>query len=364
MRLPLWSTFLFVPFVWGYDFLPDDTQILVDPRIPVLFDISTSQTLPFAEAPISGYWASSFITATDGSQYFLSTGILASQTMSAYGASILDLTTLARSAYFQPTTFTDSNLQSFNLSSAGYEFSGLPPNNLDMKLRSNTPSLFFDVTMHATSPAYYYCGSGAYTFINGTMNNWVFPASKTSGTISIPVSDTNTDDTNAGALERIELDSDASMTWYDRIWGSAENRNGNSTFLILYFPTSTHDIRMWVSLVDSYDPPFSSRSANIRARGETWHHLLPVDSFEPDLNTGTWTSHRTGLVYPQSWTFSVEGRGEFIVRSIKGDQEFAVEGAGGQGGATYIGFAEVEGVFDGESVSGYGVAELRLAPLV
>ncbi|KAL4799068.1 hypothetical protein BDV19DRAFT_385748 [Aspergillus venezuelensis] len=362
MRLPLWPTFLLVPFVWGYDFLPDDTQTLTDPRIPVVFDISTSQTLPFAEAPISGFWVSSFLTATDGSQYFLSSGILASQTMSAYGVSILDLTTLARSAYFQPTVFTDSNLQSFNLSSDGFELSGLPPNNLDMKLKSNTPSLFFDVTLHATSPAYYYYGSGAYTYTDGTMNNWVFPASRTSGTISIPPSDPDTD---AGTPdERIDLDPDASLTWYDRVWGNAELRNGNSTFFILYFPTSTRDIRMWVTLVDSYDPPFLTRSANIRARDEAWHHLVPVDSFEPDLDSGTWTSHRTGLVYPQSWTFSVEGRGEFWVRSIKGDQEFAVEGAGGQGGATYIGFAEVEGVFDGESVSGFGVAELRLAPLV
>ncbi|KAL4956789.1 hypothetical protein BDW69DRAFT_157799 [Aspergillus filifer] len=361
MRLPLWSTFLLVPYVWGYGFLPDDTQTLTDPRIPVLYDISTSQTLSFAEAPISGHWVSSFLTAIDGSQYFLTSGVLASQSVSAYGASILDLTTLTRSAYFQPTMFTDSNLQSFNMSSDGYELSGLPPSNLDMKLRSNTPSLFFDVTMHATSPAYYYCGSGAYTFINGTMYNWVFPASKTSGTISIPSSDIDTDE---GTLKKIDLDPKASLTWYDRIWGTAENRNGNSTFFVLYFSTSTHDINLWVSLVDSYDPPFIMRSANIRARGEAWHHLLPVDSFEPNLDSGTWTSHRTGLVYPQSWTFSVEGRGEFRMRSIKGDQEFASEGAEGQGGAIYIGFAEFEGVFDGESVSGFGVAEVRLAALV
>ena len=45
-------------------------------------------------------------------------------------------------------------------------------------------------------------------------------------------------------------------------------------------------------------------------------------------------------------------------------EEFAVEGAHGEGGATYIGFVTFEGVFDGESVTGFGGVELRMTALV
>ncbi|KAL4941755.1 hypothetical protein BDV06DRAFT_235886 [Aspergillus oleicola] len=360
MKFPLWSAVLLLPYSQGYNFIPDDTQTITDTRIPALYNISTTQTLPYKDAPISGFWASSFLTATDGSQYFLASGVLASQTVSAYGASILDLTTHTRNVYFSPATFTDTNMQSFNFSTPDYEFSGLPPDMLDMKLRSNIQSLFFDVTLHATSPVIYYCGVGAYNYINGTMYNWAFPASKTSGTISVPSTSTGTK-TNPDTLEKIELDPENSLTWYDRVWGAAELRNGNSTFFNLYFDDS--DLVLFAPLVDSYGPLFTSRSANIHERGQNWHHLVPVDAFQPS-ETETWTSHRTGLVYPQEWTFSVEGRGEFTVRSVVGDQEFAVDGGAGEGGATYIGFVEFEGVFDGEEVRGFGGVELRLAALV
>ncbi|BCS26263.1 uncharacterized protein APUU_50974A [Aspergillus puulaauensis] len=355
MDLTLWCLLLCVARSLGYNFIPIDTQAIVDPRIPVIYDVSASQALPYAEAAISGFWASSFLTASDGSQYFLVSGLLASQSVSAYGASLLDLTTLQRNAYFGPASFSNSNLERFNFTTQDYEFSGLPPNNLDMKLRSNTNNVHFDVTVHATSPAFYYCGIGAYNYVNDTMYNWAFPASKTSGSIF-------TSSSGNAALERIDINPSASLTWYDRAWGAAELRNGNSTFFNLYFDNS--DLILWTLLVDSYDPPVVSRSSNIRARGQNWHQLVPVDLFEMGTGDATWTSPRTGLQYPQEWRVGIEGRGELVIKSVVGDQEFAAEGAHGAGGAIYIGFATFEGVFDGESVTGFGGVELRMTALV
>ncbi|KAL4787504.1 hypothetical protein BJX76DRAFT_6585 [Aspergillus varians] len=384
MELTLWYILLYTAsHSLGYDFIPDDTQVIVDVRplsqytlvtahanamqlrIPVLYDISISQALPYTKAPISGFWASSFLTASNGSQYFLVSGLLASQSISAYGASILDLTTLQRHAFFHPASFSNTNLESFNFSTNDYEFSGLPPHNLDMKLRSNSQSVLFDITLHATSSAVYYCGTGAYYYVNDTMYNWAFPASKTSGSISLPSGNSNNNNNNTTTttttttkrFEQLELDPSASLTWYDRVWGAAELRNGNSTFFNLYFDNS--DLILWAPLVDSYDPPFISRSSNIRARGESWHLLVPVDVFEASTDT-MWTSPRTGLEYPQQWRVGVEGKGELVVRSVVGDQEIAAEG----GGATYIGFVTFEGVFDEEAVSGFGGVELRRTALV
>lgn len=224
-----------------------------------------------------------------------------------------------------------------------------------MKLRSNTQNVHFDVTIHATSPAFYYCGTGAYNYVNDTMYNWAFAASKTSGSIF-------TNSSSNAALERIDINPSASLTWYDRVWGAAELRNGNSTFFNLYFDNS--DLILWAPLVDSYDPPFVSRSINLRARGQNWHQLVPVDLFEVGTGDAVWTSPRTGQQYPQEWRVGVEGRGELVVKSVVGDQEFAAEGAHGEGGATYIGFVTFEGVFDGKSVTGFGGVELRMTALV
>ncbi|KAL4751152.1 hypothetical protein BDW72DRAFT_212921 [Aspergillus terricola var. indicus] len=322
------------------------------PRIPVAFDISASQTLSYAEAPISGFWITSFLTATDGSQYFLASGLLASEAVSAYGASLLDLKTFQRHAFFNPATFTNANLESFNFTTQDYELRGLTPDNLAMKLFSNVPGASFDLTLHATSPAAYYYGTGVYRYVNDTMYNWVFPASKTSGSITLPRR-------SGDGFKQIELDPAASLTWYDRVWGGAELRRGNSTFFVLYVDNS--DLILWMNVVESIDPPFRSRSVNIRARGENWHHMHAIDVFEPNPDA-VWTSPQTGRTYPQEWRLGIEGRGELHIKSVVGDQELAAAGNAGMG--NYMGFSTFEGVLDGEDVTGFGVSELRFVGIV
>ncbi|KAL4766617.1 uncharacterized protein BDW70DRAFT_146625 [Aspergillus foveolatus] len=336
----------------AYLFTPDNAGTIIDDRIPVVFDVSASQTLSYAEAPISGFWITSFLTATDGSQYFLASGLLASEAVSAYGASLLDLQTFQRHAFFNPATFTNANLESFNFTTQDYELSGISPDNLAMKLSSDVPGASFDLTLHATSPAAYYYGTGAYRFVNDTMYNWAFPASKTSGSITVP-------GRSGDGAEQIELDPAASLTWYDRVWGSAELRKGNSTFFVLYVDDS--DLILWMNVVESIDPSFRSRSVNICARGKSWHHIHAIDVFEPDADA-VWTSPRTGRTYPQKWRLGIEGRGELHIKTVVGDQELAAKGNDGAG--IYLGFSTFEGVLDGEDVTGFGVSELRLAGIV
>ncbi|KAL6238943.1 hypothetical protein BDW75DRAFT_251750 [Aspergillus navahoensis] len=251
------------------------THSLAYPRIPVVFDVSASQTLSYAEAPISGFWITAFLTATDGSQYFFASGLLASKVVSA-----------------------------------------------------NVPNVSFDLVLHATSPAAYYYGTGVYRYVNDTMCNW------------------------------IELDPSASLTWYDRVWGRAELREGNSTFFVLYFDNS--NLVLWATIIQSIDPPLASRSANHRARGECWQHIHAVDVFKPNMDA-VWTSRRTGKTYPQEWRLGIEGCGELRIRSVVGDHELAATG-GGTG--IFMGVSTFEGVLDGEDVAGLRVSGLRLAGIV
>ncbi|KAL5042849.1 hypothetical protein BDW71DRAFT_216704 [Aspergillus fruticulosus] len=224
-------------------------ESLPSSQIPIGFDISASQVLSYAEALIS---------TPDGSQYFLASGLLASQA-----------------------------------------------------LRSNVPDVSFDLTLLARSLAAYYYDTGAYQYINDKMYNCVLPASKTSGSITLSRS-------SGDGAEQIELDPSASLTWYDRSWGSAEPREDNSACFVLYFDNS--NLVLW-----------------------TWHHIHAVDVFEPNTDAA-WISPRLG-------------------RRIRRNGDWPLKDAGG-GVGIYMGFSTFEGVLDEEDAPGFGLSELRLAGIV
>ncbi|KAL2871948.1 uncharacterized protein BJX67DRAFT_376799 [Aspergillus lucknowensis] len=163
---------LYVSLCLGYMFTSDNTNAITDTRIPVLFDIYNTQTLPYSETPNAN-------ATSDSRQYFLVSGILDSQSISTYGVSILDLSTDERWMYFYPATFTDTHLETFNFSIPGYEISGVSADKTSqMRLYSSREGVEFNITLHATTPAFYYDGTGAYNYVDGIMYNWAFPAMK------------------------------------------------------------------------------------------------------------------------------------------------------------------------------------------
>ncbi|KAI9039669.1 uncharacterized protein KD926_009139 [Aspergillus affinis] len=225
--------------------------------------------------------------------------------------------------------------------------SSVTPDNLNIVIRSTQENVTFDLTLHATSRALYYGGGGAYAYLNDPTYNWALPACETSGNISLPRS------SSSGALETISINSSASFTWYDRMWGAPALLNKNSTYFNLFFDNS--ELFLSTYAVSRVDPPLRSLSSNIRRRNESVHVFAPLDIFTPDAHE-IWTSPRTGQIYPQKWKLGIESRGILEIQSVSGDQETV---SPGWYGTTYLGFVTFTGVFDEQEVTGFGAVEMR-----
>ncbi|RDW79127.1 uncharacterized protein DSM5745_05979 [Aspergillus mulundensis] len=360
----------------GYLFAPDDDQVITDPRLPVLFDIPAPQTLlPTPESPVAGYWTSSFLTTTTGSQYFLATGVVVStqDQLAGYGFSLLDLATLNRVSHSSITTsFANSDIIGLSFAGPRYKISDLSTNGLGMTVQGDAENASVNLTIHPTSRALYYGGSGAWMYVDKPMYGWALPAAQTSGNITLPFPVENasapTNETTGDAAVAI-IDPSASLTWYDHLWGHMGLQEGNITWFNLFVDDKAerdgdHDdkelnLALVSYLLDSVNPPFFSRSIHVRQRdrNESALAIIPVDRFEPSSDpSAIWTSPLTGLSYPQRWDLGIEGRGLLTISSVLGDQELVDPGSGG---TTYVGFVTVEGQFDGKQVSGYGSVEVK-----
>ncbi|KAL4998538.1 Hydroxyneurosporene synthase [Aspergillus recurvatus] len=364
-----------LPNCSGYTFVPDQDQAITDPRIPALFDVpAPEKLLPSPDTPVAGHWTSSFLTTTTGSQYYFASGVVLSspEQIAGYGFTLLDLATLNRVTHSNMTTLADAEIASLSFASPGYTISSLPPQNPAIAVQGIADNVSIDLTIYPTSRALYYGGSGAWMYVDKPLYGWAMPAARTSGNISIstpagttPAAENGFD----GDITTAAIDPSASLTWYDHLWGHLGLQAGNLTWFNLFVNDHTgtedaHDddeinLALVSYMLDSIDPPFSSRSIHVRSRNlnESALAIIPVDRFEPSKDpSAVWTSPRSGLAYPQRWELGIEGRGLLEISSVLEDQEVVDPGSGA---ATYLGFVTVEGVIDGKQVTGYGSAEVK-----
>ncbi|KAL4811897.1 Hydroxyneurosporene synthase [Aspergillus spinulosporus] len=363
-----------LPFCSGYNFAPDQDPSITDPRMPVLFDVPVPQKLlPSPGNPVSGHWTSSFLTTTTGSQYYFASGVVLSspEQTAGYGFSLLDLATLNRITHSNMTTLAGAEIVPLNFVSTGYAISSRPSQPA-ITVHGTAYNVSVDLTVHQTSRALYYGGSGAWMYVDRPLYGWAMPAASTSGNISMPIppsaAPAEEDDVDVEIATEI-VDPSASLTWYNHLWGHLGLQAGNLTWFSLFVNDRTGgeagpgqgelNLALVSYMLDSIDPPFSSRSIHIQSRNrdESGLAIIPVDWFEPITDPETvWTSPRSGLVYPQRWELGIEGRGLLEISSVLGDQEMVDPGSGA---ATYLGFVTVQGVIDGKEVTGYGSAEVK-----
>ncbi|KAL4903316.1 hypothetical protein BDW74DRAFT_186554 [Aspergillus multicolor] len=366
----------------GYSFAPDDDQVITDPRLPALFNVPAPQTLlPSPESPVAGYWTSSFLTTTTGSQYFLATGVVIStrDQLAGYGFSLLDLATLNRVSHSSITTsFQKDDIIGLSFAGPQYKISDISTEEQGMVVQGDAENASVNLTIHPTSSALYYGGSGAWMYVDRPMYGWALPAARTSGNITLPFPAAEPPVTigppyhvneTVGDANIAIIDPAASLTWYDHLWGHMGLQDGNITWFNLFVDDNVeldgdHDdkklnLALVSYLLNSVNPPFTSRSIHVRNRNrnESALSIIPVDKFEPSSDPSTvWTSPSTGLSYPQRWELGIEDRGFLAISSVLADQELVDPGSGA---ATYVGFVNVEGVFDGKQVTGYGSVEVK-----
>ncbi|KAL5049345.1 hypothetical protein BDW71DRAFT_195363 [Aspergillus fruticulosus] len=266
----------------GYVFVPDNSETVIDPRIPPLYNITTAQTCPPTdENPLIGYYMSSFLTTTTGNQYYVLTGIFRTAEMTSYGFNILDLRTLKRVAYGKTTAYSTTDTTSSHFTRDAFALFRTNPTNLAIAVRANATASRED----------------------GSQCTNLFPAAITSGWLRIPSSISSlaewSDAYTDTALQTI--DTSASFSWYDCIWGRLGPPDGHYTWFNLYLDDS--ELILVAYLIDE------SSTIHIRPRRNSSALLLePVDH----------------------WELGIGGRGLLSIRSVLAGQRAFEPGRAGK----------------------------------
>lgn len=316
----------------------------LQPNIPTLYDLTASQ---FQSAPISSYYAGSFLTTTNGNQYFVVSHLLllTQQPQSNIRHSVLDIThpsTYLTTSSFVPTPPQPPNTTSgpWSYSFPNYTFSSPSSDSVSrMHTRATSSEKYsFDLSFAATSPALHNLGAGTFAFGTGNNSQWSLPACRTYGTLTIDNG------------EILTVDPDRSLTWYDRQWGYV-GAPPAFTWMGLRFPDADISASVWAIDYHS-DDEAGAGGENARqwrfATVQTPQGNMILDvAVRPDEGS-VWTSPATGKAYASRWGLEFQNGDVVNVTAVRPDQEL------GTGISAFVG---VEGRFMGAE-GGFGVVDV------
>jgi predicted secreted hydrolase len=217
----------------------------------------------------------------------------------------------------------------------------------------------FNIFFNATTSALINGGVGKFKLGEAIVTSeWGLPACRTSGTLKIN-----------GRTK--DIDSENSLTWYDRQFGEAASSTSskrsitergrittrttsalNWTWLELHIPATTYKLSIWN--IDAEGEEFA-RFGTIR-KGDGSLDVVPV-TWTPDYSL-TYTSPNTGNIYPLRWSIEIAGWGSLSVLSASANQEIS---GPADSETAYEGFVTLTGHFADSDVSGYGVVEITSA---
>ncbi|KAH6984385.1 hypothetical protein BKA56DRAFT_315064 [Ilyonectria sp. MPI-CAGE-AT-0026] len=303
----------------------------INSRVPARYDLSEDQ--------IGGsYWTSTFLTATTRKQYLAVMHILGAVCKS----SVLELDTLKYWSHVDYAALLDSSESASNSLDVRLTNCGIGSNSEDristMYNHVSTKDYTFNFTLEASSKVILNAGGGAFTFGQGYSNTtqWSLPSCKTRGTITV-------------GDKAIKVNPSKSFTWYDHQKGGGAPQNW--TWFELHFPGSSVKASIWV-----YNLPQLSATtyqfATVRI-GEESQYIVALEMMANMDNT--WTSPKTNITYPLSWTLKFENGDRLVVKSVLPDQE--IYGSKQLADTVYAGYATASGRFFGQK-TGYGVVEM------
>lgn len=306
------------------------TELENQTRIPSLYNLSSDQTT-------GSYWTSSFLTTTTGSQYLALSHLLGNVCKS----SLLELESLNYWNDFQYSTPENNSLAThgFQVSAGTCSIGSTTADMISSMYASfSTRDYAFNLTWESTSKALMNGGNAAFTFGPGFANSteWSIPAGTVSGAFTV-------------ANTTHIIDSERSMTWYDHQKGAGAPQNW--TWFQLHFPDSSIKASIWAY---DFGSPDSSkyRFATVRV-GEESQYIIPFDMKAGAC--GSWTSPKSNITYPQTWTLEFENGDVLEIQSLREDQE--IYGYRQISDTVYAGYVNVSGQFLGQK-KGFGVVEM------
>ncbi|KAL7791480.1 hypothetical protein V8C37DRAFT_157913 [Trichoderma ceciliae] len=335
----------------GWTFSPQTSGIASGGlnNYPTPYNLSTSQTNHDPASTNSSFWCSSLIHGSNGRDYLVISHVLAGLPVAGsfvniYRASMLDLEDTSQYSQFAriPTaaeTYGPTGILNFTTSDFAFGSTSATDALSSIRTYSHVAGLEYDLTFDLSSAPLLNAGPGAFHVNGGAGFQWSMPAGKTTGWISVNGTQVN-------------VDTNRSLTWYDRQWGAVPT---NFTWFQVHIPGGSdgtevelYSIWAWNDVVNG-DKAFATRRTGEQAE----QSVVPID-WKVSSNR-TYTSPATGITYPLDWTVAVLGGPELQLSSIRPDQE--IQGAG-VFLLSYTGFLNVVATYPGgRQVPAFGVIE-------
>ncbi|KAH6698488.1 hypothetical protein BKA61DRAFT_707214 [Leptodontidium sp. MPI-SDFR-AT-0119] len=293
---------------------------------------------------LTSWWASSYLTTSNGQQYFLITHVLGNQAAPSADlarASLLNVNSPSNSYLYYFRSIPNATLETngvLDIDTGFFGFKGLSSDSISRQnAYFNTPQFSYNITWDttATKPL---LNAGGLPFLWGSGNTtqYSFPSCATVGTLTV-----------GGTA--LTIDPANSFTWYDRQI-SYGGPVGNTTWWQLNF---ANGMKASIWAVDSGEPfPLTLRFATVRDRfGDQTviPYTVTID------HAYDWVSSNSNKTYPQRWTLNFANGDHLYLKSVVGDQE--IYGPGAAANTLYEGFITAEGSFMGQR-SAFGVAEM------
>ncbi|RDW78878.1 uncharacterized protein DSM5745_05730 [Aspergillus mulundensis] len=309
--------------------------------LPVFYDIS-DVNLVEADHAFDSFWAVNYIRTTDNRTFFVSANAIIRNGSATQRAGILSLddpSSLYTKHYQDIGLVREKNgtLDPFNLTMPGGQFGletlhhhaasspeALPP----MRIFSHLPGTEFDIDLEFKAPVLLNAGLGSWRWAGGIQHQVSLPASRPRGTIIV-------DNTT------LSIDSDKSVTWYDRQWGPT--MPDRFTWFGFYLTSAKDGIESYVSIwhwVDDINGNKSFATIQNQAGVST---VLPLLNFQPS-KTDIFHSKATGNLYALQYNITLMDGSHIIVKSQLQDQEYVLDDSTV---GFFSGYVEVSGDFTG-----------------
>jgi kievitone hydratase len=320
-------------------------------NLPTPFNLSAASTDVGAgpsPAGLTSFWSSSFLHASNTHDYLVTSNVAQSpaESYALYRASVLDITTRTYVQFFDvvfanDTIYTADGALNASLNGS-YYFGAVGTANKgiveQLMTWSTVPGVEFDLTFDLASEVLLNGGLGFFQLGGGLGYEFGLPAARTTGSLKVNGSN-------------VTVDSDRSLTWYDRQWGILPPV---FTWFEVHLPsTKSSEKGVKMSIWDWTDPVDGNKAFATVRDGEV-QKVMAVTSFQP--SNRTYYSAATGNTYALNWDVGLVDGTSLHISSITPDQEMHT--ADGEF-ASYTGYVTITArVGSCSEVEGFGVVEI------
>ncbi|PVH81200.1 hypothetical protein DL98DRAFT_531376 [Cadophora sp. DSE1049] len=307
-------------------------------------DLTAAQLV--VDNPANSYWFASWLSADNGKDYFVMAAVASFNATNVM--SMVSVADLTEKTYYGTTIFPVGNITipTGPANPGPLQVRALTPDRFsELSVVSTLPGTEYNLTHVPKGPVLYNGSSGNFIWGTGTTNEFAAPEMYTTGTLTIG-------DTVVRVIP------EQSMTWFDRQWGFGAATQGWNWYAILL--ENGVKLSIWnTNEIEGH--PRQSVATVLYPDGH--EEVYPINS---DVHASDpFISSVTNLTYYGKYNIEIplKSTSLFVTLPVHAG-EMAFDEDPSALTTLFESFATVTGTFDGESVTGWGLSEMKLEKAV